>query len=218
MQYIAVSNGFGTHNADNMRRWETAGYLNWANALAGDADRCIESGFNDYLSKPFRQQQIDDLLVRWVQRSVEEAVADRDVPERDEEATASQSADDSAPVLDLSVIELIRDMERRGASRLFERLVRTYVSTSAKLVADLEHALVRRDATALRHASHTLKSSSANLGATQLSQRFGTIERQARAEDLASAAGEWRAARGEYVRVVQALADLAAADETVTTN
>ena len=41
MQYIAVSNGFGTHNADNMRRWETAGYLNWANALTGDI---LESG------------------------------------------------------------------------------------------------------------------------------------------------------------------------------
>jgi hypothetical protein len=36
MQYIAVSNGFGRHNADNMHRWEMAGYLNWANALAGD--------------------------------------------------------------------------------------------------------------------------------------------------------------------------------------
>ena len=41
MQYIALSNGFGTHNADNMRRWETAGYLNWANALAGEI---LESG------------------------------------------------------------------------------------------------------------------------------------------------------------------------------
>jgi hypothetical protein len=36
MQYIAVSNGFGTHNADNMHRWEMAGYLNRANVLAGD--------------------------------------------------------------------------------------------------------------------------------------------------------------------------------------
>jgi hypothetical protein len=36
MHYLAVSNGFGRHNQDNMYRWETAGYLNWANALAGD--------------------------------------------------------------------------------------------------------------------------------------------------------------------------------------
>jgi hypothetical protein len=36
MHYLSVSNGFGRHNQDNMYRWETAGYLNWANALAGD--------------------------------------------------------------------------------------------------------------------------------------------------------------------------------------
>lgn len=36
MHYMGLSNGFGTHNRDNMYRWEFAGYLNWANALAGD--------------------------------------------------------------------------------------------------------------------------------------------------------------------------------------
>ena len=36
MHYISVSNGFGRHNQDNMYRWETAGYLNWSNGLAGD--------------------------------------------------------------------------------------------------------------------------------------------------------------------------------------
>lgn len=36
MHYITLSNGFGVHNRDNMYRWETAGYLNRANALAGD--------------------------------------------------------------------------------------------------------------------------------------------------------------------------------------
>jgi hypothetical protein len=36
MHYLSTSNGFGTHNRDNMYRWETAGYLNWANVIAGD--------------------------------------------------------------------------------------------------------------------------------------------------------------------------------------
>lgn len=36
MHYLTLSNQFGEHNRDNMYRWETAGYLNWANALAGD--------------------------------------------------------------------------------------------------------------------------------------------------------------------------------------
>jgi hypothetical protein len=35
MHYLGLTNRFGEHNRDNMYRWETAGYLNWANALAG---------------------------------------------------------------------------------------------------------------------------------------------------------------------------------------
>ena len=44
MHYIALSNGFGNHNTDNMRRWEVAGYLNRANALAGDISRSGRAG------------------------------------------------------------------------------------------------------------------------------------------------------------------------------
>jgi hypothetical protein len=36
MNYLAVSHRFGRHDRDNLRRWEAAGYLNWANALAGE--------------------------------------------------------------------------------------------------------------------------------------------------------------------------------------
>jgi hypothetical protein len=36
MHYLTLSNQFGEHNRDSMYRWEAAGYLNWANALAGD--------------------------------------------------------------------------------------------------------------------------------------------------------------------------------------
>jgi hypothetical protein len=36
MQYIALTNQFGQFDKDNAHRWEMAGYLNWANAVAGD--------------------------------------------------------------------------------------------------------------------------------------------------------------------------------------
>jgi hypothetical protein len=36
MHYLTLSTQFGEHNRDNMYRWEAAGYLNRANALAGD--------------------------------------------------------------------------------------------------------------------------------------------------------------------------------------
>jgi CheY-like chemotaxis protein len=36
-----------------------------ANALAGDRDRCISAGMDDYLAKPVRREALDDILTRW---------------------------------------------------------------------------------------------------------------------------------------------------------
>ncbi len=43
MHYLGLSNGFGRFDKDNAYRWETAGYLNLANALAGDIEASRDS-------------------------------------------------------------------------------------------------------------------------------------------------------------------------------
>lgn len=39
-----------------------------ADALKGDAERCLEAGMNDYLPKPFRREALEALLQRWSSR------------------------------------------------------------------------------------------------------------------------------------------------------
>jgi CheY-like chemotaxis protein len=36
-----------------------------ANAMAGERERCLGAGFDDYLSKPFKRSQLDEMLKRW---------------------------------------------------------------------------------------------------------------------------------------------------------
>jgi len=38
-----------------------------ANAMQGDRERCIEAGMDDYIAKPFTQQQLRDVLGHWYQ-------------------------------------------------------------------------------------------------------------------------------------------------------
>jgi HPt (histidine-containing phosphotransfer) domain-containing protein len=114
------------------------------------------------------------------------------------------------------MIELIRDMERRGSNRLLERLVATYITTAGRLVEKATHALKAGDAGALQLAVHTLKSSSANLGAAALSRRFAELERLARSRELQAAQNEWNGVRIEFERAVQELSEIVAADEAVT--
>jgi HPt (histidine-containing phosphotransfer) domain-containing protein len=97
-------------------------------------------------------------------------------------------------------------MERRGAANLLQRLIAAFLDSAGRLVQDVEHALAQDDAPALRQAVHTLKSSSANLGATEFSRQCAELERMARAGRVADGRTAWPQAAQEYQRVVRALA------------
>jgi len=186
-----------------------------ANALAGDAVRCLEAGFDDYLAKPVRQGQLAAALERQRRRLGPAAAA---MPPAAPPAAviaapaAARAADDSASgVLDAAVIDRIVDMERRGAPRLLARLIDTYLDSAARLVDAAEQALANGDAPALRHAVHTLKSSSANLGASRFSAHCAELETLAGNGELGPAQAQWGTARAEYEHVVRALRQLGSA-------
>jgi two-component system sensor histidine kinase/response regulator len=186
-----------------------------ANALAGDEERCRAAGFDDYLPKPFRRQQIDEVLERWLAGGPRRDSGPEPAPGPGSDAQPPEASD---TVIDLAAIERIREMEKRGAAHLLQRLIATYLATAAKLVTNAERALEQGDADALRHAVHTLKSSSANLGATALSKQFAALELLARSRRLHAARRDWPAAKAEYERVVQALNAIPVSSETVLTN
>jgi hypothetical protein len=181
-----------------------------ANALAGDAERCLAAGFSAYLAKPFRQEQLSALLTRWVPEgdsSAGQASAQAPAPLAALAAPATAGTGE-APVIDAGAIERIREMEQRGADRLLERLIETWLESSARLVGEATAAFERGDAAALRQATHTLKSSSGNLGANELGRRCAAIERLAREERLVDARADWTGTAAEYERVKKALLEM----------
>ncbi|MCX8004739.1 MAG: response regulator, partial [Burkholderiaceae bacterium] len=164
-----------------------------AHALAGDAERCRAAGFDGYLAKPFRFGELAATLQRYLRAPL------RAAPDAQEGGT------DAPAVLDAQVLARIRAMQTRGAARLLPRLIETYLASAAALVQAAERALGDGDAAALRQALHTLKSSSANLGATELARQCAALEARARAGDLAAARTQWTAAQAEFRRVERAL-------------
>jgi len=172
-----------------------------ANALGGDEERFLALGFDDYLSKPFRQSQLLAMLTRHLHP---EAPAGAD--EAGGGAPAAPAAGPTATddgVLDAQALERLRELDPTGENRLMERVVSAFDSSVGRLMPQLEDALNTNELGGVRNVAHTLKSSSASIGAMKLSRMCSDLETRARneqAEGMAERVAQLQA-EVEIVRV-----------------
>jgi CheY-like chemotaxis protein len=153
-----------------------------ANALGGDEERFLGLGFDDYLSKPFRQGQLLAMLKRRLPLSA---------PAGDDDAKGAAPAaqplvGDAGGVLDAEALSRLRELDPTGQNQLLPRVLRTFLSSLERLIPQLDDARRADDSAGIRHVAHTLKSSSASIGALKLSQLCAAIEKAVRQEQPAS--------------------------------
>ena len=91
------------------------------------------------------------------------------------------------PVLDAACMAELRALDPDGKAQLVKRVLATYQASLAKLVAQLQLARGEGAWDQVSRVAHTLKSSSASIGALALSSLCADIERLLRAGDSASA-------------------------------
>lgn len=83
-------------------------------------------------------------------------------------------------VLDADALANLAQLDPTGANRLMRRVFTTYRSSMTRLLAQLAQARVKPDPAGQRLVAHTLKSSSASVGALALSQLCSDAEKALR--------------------------------------
>ena len=87
------------------------------------------------------------------------------------------------PVLDAASMAELRALDPDGKAQLVKRVLATYLASLAKLVEQLRVARAHGEWDQVSRVAHTLKSSSASIGALALSAQCADIERLLRAGD-----------------------------------
>jgi signal transduction histidine kinase/CheY-like chemotaxis protein len=135
-----------------------------ANALQGDEARCLAAGMDGFLPKPLTFTTLATTLGRWL---------------------ASDTTEATPPVTGVPVvpaainprqIQTLREIGVRAGSDLLAEVLGAFLEDAPQQLAKLEEAIGRMDAVALARCAHALKSSTANLGAEQLSALYRRLE------------------------------------------
>ncbi|MRW94522.1 response regulator [Duganella sp. FT80W] len=146
-----------------------------ANALQGDRESCLAAGMDDYLSKPFTQQALGQTLARWISLP-RVAPPPADTPPADDDTIHLQALDN------------IRALNPANGDALLERVLHAFLNDTPGQLHTIRLAIASDNPGQLRKAAHSLKSSSANVGALALAQRCKEMEQLGRNQTTAGAA------------------------------
>ncbi len=191
-----------------IRRREAAGLARTpivaltAHAMEGDREACLAAGMDDYLSKPYRAEEINAMLAKWLTAPPRERQAEGAEPAPRPDSASSTEA---PPPIDRAVIEAITSLTPQGSAEILRSVITLYLDGSPKLLEGVRGAIEGKDPAALNRAAHSLKSSSGNLGAKVLAAICSELERMGRSGTTEGAAARLAILDKEYGRVREAL-------------
>ncbi|OQP50324.1 hypothetical protein A4H97_00305 [Niastella yeongjuensis] len=131
-----------------------------ANAVKGEMEKCIQAGMNDYLSKPFEEEDLIRLIAKWLGRETHFG------------PVKATSIDDT-PLYDLCKLKQIT----RDDEKFIIKMLQVFISETTNSLNNLEQAFEQKDIRQVKFLAHRMKSSLNNLSVAEAANIAEKIEK-----------------------------------------
>ena len=138
-----------------------------ANAGEEDRERCLKAGMDAHITKPIDPEVLMSELCKWI--------AQKDVDEKLQEPTKKVQSNNSIGAIDGIDIEAALRVVA-GKQSLLNKMLTTFVADQSQATDAIKGALQNKDNELAKRLAHTLKGTSASIGAIQLQEIAAKIE------------------------------------------
>jgi two-component system, sensor histidine kinase len=132
-----------------------------ANAIKGESDRCIAAGMNDFVSKPFEEENLVNTIARCIQRNTV-SLSEK----RNQEITSAH------PLYSLATLERIG----KGDQVFIRRMIGLFLDQVTKSVDNIEQAYKSGDLLTVKSLAHRIKPTISNMEIHSLEEVIRELE------------------------------------------
>jgi len=171
---MPVRDGYSTASEIRRREQQSGKYVPiiamTAHALSGDREKCLAAGMDDYISKPIRQKDLAQLLAHFTNNQT---------PKTSGNNTQSSKLFGKTSYKDSELVKAAIQELAEGDPDFGNQLINAYVLDSIKRLDALASAIENNDLETIKNTSHSIKGSSATLGAITVASLSEELERKA---------------------------------------
>ncbi|MFM6925615.1 MAG: PAS domain S-box protein, partial [Ferruginibacter sp.] len=133
-----------------------------ANAIRGENEKCLTAGMNDYLSKPFEESQLIQIVSRWIGSNPVQTTGKDPVVVNNKVSS----------LYELSALNEIA----KGNETFMKKMLQLFVDQAPAAVDEIKQAFATGDLAKVKSAAHRIKPSIDSMGIVSIKQDIRNIE------------------------------------------
>jgi|SRR5579871_3077832 len=134
-----------------------------ASAMTGDREKCLAAGMDDYVTKPVRTEELQQILQRHLAKTA------REIPTVVVDAAGHLAGD-------AELMARVKELEQEVGPAAMQELIGEFLNETARSLERLEGAVRAADANGAVETLHNLVDCSANVGAVRMAELCTRLE------------------------------------------